>query len=167
MTLEDLANLGELVGGIAVVLSLLYLAFQIRQNTRQIRGSMYDSIVSSLADFDRPIAEDAELARIFEEAVDDWQTTDAIERARVMHLLSTLFKQFENIHYQFRQGALEPELWAGWRRLMLSYYARPGIRTWWGMRRGFYSTPFRDFLERESPEEALPSPRQLIRNSGT
>ncbi len=34
MTLQDLGSLGELVGGIAVVVSVVYLAIQIRHNTR-------------------------------------------------------------------------------------------------------------------------------------
>jgi hypothetical protein len=33
---QDLGSIGELVGAVAVVISLVYLAFQIRQNTRQI-----------------------------------------------------------------------------------------------------------------------------------
>lgn len=160
---EAIGAVGELVGAVGVVVSLAYLGFQINQNTRQARGSMYDSIVSSLATFDRPIASDPALARIFEEAIDDWTAVDGIGRARVMHLLSTLFKQFENVHYQHRQGTLEEELWLGWRQLMLSYFRRPGIQTWWSMRRGFYSANFREFLEREHPEEALLSPRELAR----
>jgi len=36
MTLQDLGALGELVGGLAVVLSLAYVAYQVRQNSRQI-----------------------------------------------------------------------------------------------------------------------------------
>jgi hypothetical protein len=34
MTLQDLGSIGELVGGIGVVVSLVYLAFEIRHNTR-------------------------------------------------------------------------------------------------------------------------------------
>ncbi len=36
MTLQDLGNLGEFVGAIAVVITLGYLALQIRHNTRQV-----------------------------------------------------------------------------------------------------------------------------------
>jgi hypothetical protein len=36
VSIQDLGSLGELVGGIAVVVSLVYLALQIRQNTRQV-----------------------------------------------------------------------------------------------------------------------------------
>jgi hypothetical protein len=34
--LEDLGNLGDFLGGIAVIATLIYLAIQIRQNTMQI-----------------------------------------------------------------------------------------------------------------------------------
>ena len=47
MTLEDLGNIGEFVGAIAVVMSLLYLAIQIRQNTKTVRTSTYQSVLES------------------------------------------------------------------------------------------------------------------------
>ena len=43
MTLEDLGNLGEFIGAIAVVASLVYLAIQIRQNTARIRENSHVS----------------------------------------------------------------------------------------------------------------------------
>ena len=38
MTLEDLGNLGEFLGSLAVVASFIYLAIQVRQNTAPIRA---------------------------------------------------------------------------------------------------------------------------------
>ena len=39
MNLNDLANLGQIIGAIAVVVSLIYVALQIRQNTNAIRSA--------------------------------------------------------------------------------------------------------------------------------
>lgn len=39
MTLEQYAAIGEFVGGIGVVITLVYLALQIRQNTKTVRSS--------------------------------------------------------------------------------------------------------------------------------
>ena len=36
MTLEQLANLGEFVGGVVVVISIVYVALQVRQNSHQL-----------------------------------------------------------------------------------------------------------------------------------
>ena len=53
MSLEDLGNIGELISAVAVVVSLVYLASQIRQNTRQIdentraaQAAAFDSSIS-------------------------------------------------------------------------------------------------------------------------
>ena len=47
MTIQDLGAIGDLLGGIAVVVTLIYLAAQIRQNTRinasLIRQNFYDA----------------------------------------------------------------------------------------------------------------------------
>ncbi len=37
MTLDNLGNIGELIGAIGVIVTLVYLAMQIRQNTGAFR----------------------------------------------------------------------------------------------------------------------------------
>ncbi len=39
MNLNDLANIGQIVGALAVVISLFYVAHQIRQNTNAVRSA--------------------------------------------------------------------------------------------------------------------------------
>jgi hypothetical protein len=40
VTRSELAGLAEFVGGVAVVISLVYLAIQVRQNTHSVRGAI-------------------------------------------------------------------------------------------------------------------------------
>ena len=46
MNLLELGALGELIGGIAVILTLLYLAVQVRQNTISLKTSAYQQWVA-------------------------------------------------------------------------------------------------------------------------
>ncbi|NIQ57201.1 MAG: hypothetical protein GWN71_28625 [Gammaproteobacteria bacterium] len=123
MTWSALQAVAEVIGAIAVVASLVYLAIQVRQNTRAVRAATYDAMVRSSADFLDPLIRDGSLARLFE----------------------------SNVFYQSRQGTLEPWLWEAWRTVMLSYFHPPGIRAWWEDRRTAYSEPFRQFLETSEP----------------
>ena len=50
MSLQDLGALGELVGAVAVVLTLLYVAAQIRQNTRSLRSATSFAVNQALAE---------------------------------------------------------------------------------------------------------------------
>jgi hypothetical protein len=44
MSLNDLANLGQIIGAVAVVISLFYVASQIRQNTNAVRAATRSDI---------------------------------------------------------------------------------------------------------------------------
>jgi len=39
MNLNDVANLGQIIGALAVMISLFYVASQIRQNTNAVRSA--------------------------------------------------------------------------------------------------------------------------------
>ena len=47
MTIQDLGSIGELIAAIATVATLLYLAFQIRQNTKTVRASAHHAMTES------------------------------------------------------------------------------------------------------------------------
>jgi hypothetical protein len=64
MSLSDLGDLGGFVSAVAVVISLLYLAVQIRQNTRSPRAGAHQSITSHIAELNRTIVKNAEVARL-------------------------------------------------------------------------------------------------------
>ncbi len=161
MNWDAIGSLGELAGALAVIVSLVYLAIQVRQNTRSIRGAMYSTIVQSFQQLNIVAAADSEVAQLLAAGVEDWDNLAAVDRSRLLHGFFSLFKNFENAYYQYRQGTLEPGLWEGWSLLMRSYYARPGVQSWWQLRRKAFSTEFREFLESSRTEEFLPAPREI------
>jgi hypothetical protein len=154
--------IAEAIGAIAVVASLVYLAIQVRQNTRAMRAATYDAMVRSSSDFLAPIIQDGDLAKVFESVTEAWPhpELDAKDRARGNYLLTQLFRTWENVFYQARQGTLETWLWVAWRTVILSYYHQPGIQAWWQTRHMAYSEPFREFLESSDP------PPDRIRTTG-
>ena len=87
LDITTLAAWGEFLGGIAVVVSLIYLAGQIRQNSRLLRASsasttqQAESLLSSL------VVQDSELARIFWEGMADRAALSEADRRRFDPLL--------------------------------------------------------------------------------
>jgi hypothetical protein len=65
MSIQDLGSLGELVGAVAVVLSLIYLATQIRQNTQATRAASYEDVAQGVRAFMALIANDEGVADIY------------------------------------------------------------------------------------------------------
>jgi hypothetical protein len=64
-----------------------------------------------------------------------------------------LFRNYENIFYQWREGAITDEVWAGWSRQALAVFWAPGGQRWWPTWRLYCHADFQRFLESSSPPE--------------
>lgn len=110
MTFQDLGGLGEFVGAFAVVISVIYLAIQIRQNTRSLNSSSYAESAEQAWLVQLAIAQDGELARIWA----DWIEGKELSRedtVRVESLLSNLFMAGENTFRLYELGLLDSDTW--------------------------------------------------------
>lgn len=162
MNLETISALAQLVAAIGVIASLFYLGAQIRQNTHSQRSVVVDSLTASLIHLLGPQGTDPELTRGFAAAVEDWHGATEENRTRAIAVLFTTFKLFENAWFQRRHGTLDAEQWEGWDLHMRVYYHRPGVKTWWSLRRGMFAAGFRDYLETTEPVADLAPLSQLI-----
>ena len=157
MTLNELGNIGEFVSSIGVIISLVYLAIQIRKSTETERTSTYQSVVSDFGSLNRTMSSNSELSYLYVRAMEDFSALDAGEKARISQLFFATFHYFENMYYQYEKGYLEEDVWCGWKRLMLTYFARPGFQEWWSARRDVFSNSFGEFLETSKPDRFIPS----------
>jgi hypothetical protein len=157
VNLAELASIGEIVSSIAVIISLVYLAMQIRQNTEAERTSTYQSIVSDFGALNNNMASTPELSDMFVRGLENFEQFNPDERARISQSFFQCFRYFENMFYQHHKGYLDEDIWVGWKRLILTYYSRPGFQTWWEFRKDVYSRPFVDFLATEQLDIPIPS----------
>lgn len=83
MTLQDLGALGEIIGAVAVVLSLLYVAAQIRQNTRSLRSATSFAVNQALAELNgRWVANTDGFTDLWLRGCADLDSLDPTERER-------------------------------------------------------------------------------------
>jgi hypothetical protein len=87
MDITTLAAWGEFLGGIAVVVSLVYLAGQIRQNSKLLRASTPASTSELMLAQNDAIIQDADVARFYFEGMADPDALSASERRRFDMLL--------------------------------------------------------------------------------
>jgi hypothetical protein len=80
VTLQDLANPGELVGAFGVVVSFVFLADEIRHNTRALRDATEKDMAQDTAHWLASIFEHEDVARIYRLGLQDWDNLDADER---------------------------------------------------------------------------------------
>lgn len=149
VTIQELGAIGEMVGGIAVVVSLLYLAIQIRQNTRAIRSSSFHGVTDSFNQINNLLAHDEALARIFRIGLEDLEALSDDERIRFSFMFMSPFRVFETIYFQRTSGTVDPRLWDAEKRSMQFLLSGPGSRAWWHANPLSFTAEFRSFIEQE------------------
>ena len=149
MTLLEWGALGELIGGIAIIVSLIYIGLQIKQNAFALKLSTAHSTLEDLADVYLFPAQNSEIADIFFRGLQDINALEGVDRLRFYGYLHKFYRTFENTHYQFTRGALESESFKGITKQFLFITLMPGGQVYWQERKSWYSEEFQAYLDRE------------------
>jgi hypothetical protein len=107
LTLEDIGNLGEFIGAIGVVASLVYLSLQIRQNTKSLRAATEIDACRAWNEWDALFAHDEELVLLWQRGANDLQSLNPGEFGRFNSTLVLLFHIAELFYRQNRRGLLD------------------------------------------------------------
>jgi hypothetical protein len=149
MHLDSLGNIGEFVSGIAVVVSLIYLATQVRQHSRSIRSAALSSISASISDFLDHVARDPNLTALWFDGLSGVVELPEADRRRFGLLLLSLLRRWENAYYESSAAELESESWAGVQQGLVFIFSSSGAQAWWeGIGERLFSREFAAFAER-------------------
>jgi hypothetical protein len=147
MNLETLSQLGEFVGGIGVILSLVYLAIQVRGNTNSQRADMTARILDRMAAQQHTYAFDAEASKFFTRAITDPTGLTMDERNQFAWLMTEFLSAMEFLMQQYRAGNVDEETWFRWSSTLDWWLTFPGIRAFWIGRPTPYTEKFTSHVE--------------------
>jgi hypothetical protein len=131
MSLEDLGNIGEFVAAVGVIVSLIYLAVQIRQNTKTVRTSTYQEVLDYSNRFNELVLSNPQIGRIWRVGRKDPAQLTEDERSDFRFLVAHVLNIFETMFLQYQRGTLDKQYWnarlVGFRHQM----SQPGMRAYW------------------------------------
>lgn len=147
--METLGNLGDFVGGIAVVVTLVYVALQIRQNTRATRAATFLGLTNAWQDALIASAS-PEAAELRVRAAADPDSLSESEYVRLFLSARVLFRRFENDFFQYRSGTFDPGGWEGYRRsLVVDVLSSKSMRAFWAQQRSTFAPEFVSYVDEE------------------
>jgi len=154
----------ELIAAAAVILSLGYVALQVRQNTDSVQASTVARSSEVMNRLRSSVWTDPEAARIYSLALAGDPVEDPSDSTRTRMFFAAIGRDYEAVYFQHRSGQLPDDIWEGWRREIMLIFGTPGGRdAVEGLREGFLSPDFYTFLRQEL--DALPeeSPIAVLR----
>lgn len=155
-TIQELGAAGEFVGAIGVVVTLIYLAYQIRQNTVQLeqntrtaRASAQNASNTALRHTRASIFESAEMTEIFSVGNSNPEVLDETARLRYRLMMQNVTEVMLEIHAQTLTTGFAPETWhTQGQTLVRRILATPGGRWFWEAFRDNYPHDFRAEVDR-------------------
>ena len=114
--LQVWALCAEIIGGIAVVVSLGIVAFELRQSTNQaklntnaLEITAYQSLITSIVDFNSQITTEPDLADIQLSSQKDPSSLSPQERHRLDAFYRGIIRHGDMAYFQYQRGAIDIE----------------------------------------------------------
>ena len=143
MDITTLAAWGEFLGGIAVIASLIYLAGQIRMNTKTVRAANFGDLLTVHSEF-VSITTDPEVASLYLRGLDDYAGLNTVDQMRFNGLMSHMFNAVYRAWNLHEQGLLDDNMWEMQAHGMVTQLENPGTGQWLEANQHWWHAKFRD-----------------------
>ena len=168
MSLEQAYFASQVISAVAILASLIFLAYQIRGNTREMRSQSY---FNGLTHGQRPfelLIGDADLTRIVMAVYVSPDGLGEVERERFNLHTFMLFNAWEYFFYQNLDGSIPSQLFLGTdAHMRVLTDTKPGLASFWKEYNHAYEDPFRSYVsglfEREVQTQTSPAESNVQR----
>jgi hypothetical protein len=147
MNIESMANYAEVIGGIAVIVSLIYVGVQIRSNTSTVRSAATQSVHEAFATWYRMLAADANLTQLVTDGLRDYSSLSETDKGRFVATFMAFLSCSQDAFIKWREDSLSAELWMGWELIMMNLVSAPGGKDFWSERGYCFGDEFQNHVE--------------------
>lgn len=154
MNWDMITALAEIIGMIAVVAALLYVALQIKETARQRRLESYRSAVGAVDEPAKLLAQDHANSDIWWRASKGVENLTDAERVRYFAMLLLLFRAWEKAFHYHREGIFED--WSAdiLTKTMADFTTSPGVQEYWALRKRWYTEDFQQWVDNKIRERS-------------
>ena len=149
MNWEAIGAIGEMLGALGVVGSLLFVGVQLLHNTKALRLNGTSYLLEQLANKLDAQASNENVSTLMFKGMPNPESLEGLDYHRFTLMANSLVLYFANAHYQFRASALDEETWESICSQLTNVMNAPGMLDYWVKRGGNFPLAFRTFMNGE------------------
>ncbi len=143
----DLGQAITIFANIGVIAGIVFLAYELRQNTEAIRLDGAQFMASEQAAFNR-LWTDPGIARIWAQySSDGYESLSPQEKRQVFGVATSYFQLQQGYYYQWRAGSFDQVIWNGRHRQLVGVFQQEFYRPAWEIWGNGANDNFRDYIE--------------------
>lgn len=147
MNPELLQAIGTYVSVLAVVISVINLATQVRRQTKSLQSQNYGRALDRLASVQSRLGTDPVAANVFNRGVRNPGSLSFDERTQFTWILYEIFGAFEFMFDEAQDGRLAAHVWQRWSDTLSWWISLPGVQAWWHARPTPFNERFSEFVD--------------------
>ena len=148
MSLQDWGSMGELIGAVATVLTLAYLAVQIRQNSVQMREATrvgntraMDNTVEAFSRY-RAMLVEPENAELYLRGLESYTTLSDVDQVRFRSIIEEYIFAYAAMFERLKAETYDSATWQVQIAAAAKALEKPGASEWWAERKRIYGAEF-------------------------
>ena len=150
MDIMELGAIGELVGGVAVIGSLIYVGLQVRQSNRLVADSVVQSARRITDEFLRDLSNDPQLSNFYLAGLANRDRLPAEERIRFDMVLLRLFRAMESVFLEYSDRLMSDEVWRSQERTFRQIMNQPGGSASWQRQKALFVERFVEYVDEKT-----------------
>ena len=137
-----------------MIITLIYLAVQIRTNTKTTRLQSYYDLVARRSAWMSEVADSQEMTEIFYAGAQG-ELSSGVDSQRFLMVMLNFMSHFQDVYLQFRAGIVEDDVWQAERKMLAAMVHAPGVQDWWEQARQYFMPDFIQEVARIEPLDVV------------
>lgn len=131
MNWDAISAIGEIVGALGVIVTLLYLATQIKHASRLSQAQSHAASVNDALPFFQWQIQDQEFAKIYRDGLLDFESLSPEDRIRFSQAFYYLLLAFKDVSEANSRGLMDDPTYEAWKEFIGRMLKMPGGKLWW------------------------------------
>jgi hypothetical protein len=147
LNLQDYGSIAEVVGAVAIVVSLIYVGVQISDSAAAVRSATANDTSAAMSQWYVAVGSNTEATRILLDGMTNPETLSREETAQFVYMFHGLFLEYQAAYYVAEQGTLDFEMRDFLVNTLAGVREQPGFLKYWSQRREIFQPSFREFVD--------------------
>jgi hypothetical protein len=154
VNLQKWALIGEISGAVAVVVSLLFVGYQLKQsneqaaqNTRALQLAAYQQLIEGISDFNILTIENTKL-RTARRKLEDGEQLDSDEKDVINAFIYLAYRNGDLAYMQYQQEIIDEERLRSGLGLLVNLLYLPSVQSHWIQARAGFTEEYQAFVDK-------------------
>ena len=145
--LKKIALIVEILGGVAILISLIFVGIQLKDNTKATRSSTATATIGTMTDWYVTMGTNSEASSTFWKFLSDPNSMTKEEQLQHIYNLHGLILTFQNSYYLALEGTLDERIPESLNQVIIGVKDQPGFQLYWKARKSIFFKEYRDYVD--------------------